>query len=622
MTNNLMRAMDLAYKIDSDAKSNGKDSYMCRCPAHDDRTPSLQIKDGDKGILIKCYAGCENEVVLRAMGIRFSDLFYENDTHVPKTIRPYSGPAKVRESKPVKAAMGEIEVGRYDYVNIDGSLRYQVVRYEPKTFKQMSGGKWGLNGASPTLYHANEVYNCNGEIVFLVEGEKDADTLRRGDVIATTMSGGSNAKWTPEMIDLLDGKNVVALPDNDPAGEAWAEGVATNIPHAKIVRLEGLPVKGDVSDWLADGGSIDRLIQIGHEEPKGAPVVFTWATKNALDTMTDYIPTRWIVDDIFESSGLFVVYGQPGGHKSNIMFDVAMAIATGRNFLPSINGRMSGFEVEQSPVFWLDCDNGSKRMHNRLHAFAHGYFEGARPKAIPLDYASMPRPHFDASKPEAADMLINQIKASNAKFCVIDNLGLVSGDVDESSSDMAKVMSTFRHATEETDAAIVLIHHERKGSANGNSRKGENIRGSSAIEASLDAAFSVTVDAEKKTHATLKPTKTRGYAISGFKSEWIYRWYPDTKDLERARFYALPGEALSDNDYARFLIETALHNNEVRGKTELIRQAQQVASRTTKNTRHLSDWKIKKELGVMESSGLVNVTKSNDSSSAFMYSAK
>lgn len=40
---------------------------MCRCPAHADRTPSLSLRQGDTGILVTCFAGCDREDVLREL---------------------------------------------------------------------------------------------------------------------------------------------------------------------------------------------------------------------------------------------------------------------------------------------------------------------------------------------------------------------------------------------------------------------------------------------------------------------------------------------------------------------------------------------------------------------------
>ncbi len=60
------------------AKETGARRYLSRCPAHDDRSPSLAIKDGDDGrVLIHCFAGCETEDVLSAIGMTFSDIMPE-----------------------------------------------------------------------------------------------------------------------------------------------------------------------------------------------------------------------------------------------------------------------------------------------------------------------------------------------------------------------------------------------------------------------------------------------------------------------------------------------------------------------------------------------------------------
>ena len=54
--------------------------YVACCPAHDDRHPSLVLAEADDRILIHCRAGCRTSVVLSAMGLAYSDLFYENGT--------------------------------------------------------------------------------------------------------------------------------------------------------------------------------------------------------------------------------------------------------------------------------------------------------------------------------------------------------------------------------------------------------------------------------------------------------------------------------------------------------------------------------------------------------------
>jgi len=50
--------------------------YMARCPAHEDRNPSLSISEGNDGrVLLHCFAGCTLNEIVDAMGIKISDLF-------------------------------------------------------------------------------------------------------------------------------------------------------------------------------------------------------------------------------------------------------------------------------------------------------------------------------------------------------------------------------------------------------------------------------------------------------------------------------------------------------------------------------------------------------------------
>ena len=61
-------------------KETGHGKYVARCPAHDDRSPSLAIKEcGDGRVLLHCFAGCDTEDVLSAVGLTFADLMPEGD---------------------------------------------------------------------------------------------------------------------------------------------------------------------------------------------------------------------------------------------------------------------------------------------------------------------------------------------------------------------------------------------------------------------------------------------------------------------------------------------------------------------------------------------------------------
>ena len=75
-------------------RETGHGKYIARCPAHDDRSPSLAVRHcGDGRVLLHCFAGCETEDVLAAVGLTFSDIMPERtgDKHSYKPLyKPFS----------------------------------------------------------------------------------------------------------------------------------------------------------------------------------------------------------------------------------------------------------------------------------------------------------------------------------------------------------------------------------------------------------------------------------------------------------------------------------------------------------------------------------------------------
>lgn len=67
--------------------------YTARCPAHADKSPSLAIKEGERGVLVKCWAGCTLQEICEALGIRQGDLFF--DAHRPGRQQPFAKAVKV-----------------------------------------------------------------------------------------------------------------------------------------------------------------------------------------------------------------------------------------------------------------------------------------------------------------------------------------------------------------------------------------------------------------------------------------------------------------------------------------------------------------------------------------------
>lgn len=177
-------------------------------------------------------------------------------------------------------------VAEYDYVDGDGAYlctvrkgkhpdgdkritvaRRNLLRHgdriEPEDRRE-----WfpGAGGTMPTLYRLPELIAAPpGTTVFVVEGEKDVETLRAWGLVATCNFGGAE-KWRHDYGQHVAGRHVVILPDNDTVGRAHASKVLESVRHTaetvKVLELPGLADKGDVSDWAAAGGTASELLRL------------------------------------------------------------------------------------------------------------------------------------------------------------------------------------------------------------------------------------------------------------------------------------------------------------------------------------------------------------------------
>ncbi|MEX0977795.1 MAG: hypothetical protein WDZ48_03025, partial [Pirellulales bacterium] len=183
-----------------DAKRSGTGWSAC-CPAHDDHQPSLSIAEGEDGrVLVKCHAGCSLEAICEAIGLKPTDLFAVSTSTVLPAGR---GKPEYRGHPNGQEGNGQPQiVATYDYRDERGDLLFQVVRYEPKDFKQRrpkpgGGWVWSVKGVRVVPYRLPELLAQPDEPVFVVEGEKDVDNLGRIGVLATCNAGGAG-KWTAE----------------------------------------------------------------------------------------------------------------------------------------------------------------------------------------------------------------------------------------------------------------------------------------------------------------------------------------------------------------------------------------------------------------------------------------
>ena len=172
-------------------------------------------------------------------------------------------------------------VANYDYTDVDGELLYQVLRFEPKDFRQRrpdgnGGWTWKLGEVRRVLFKLPELIEAVAaeHPVFIVEGEKDVLVLNKFGIVATTNPGGAG-KWLPEFSETLRNADVILIPDNDEAG--WEHvnqvgialaGIAARV---RVLILPNLPEKGDISNWFASGGTRDQFDVLVAQAPEWKP---------------------------------------------------------------------------------------------------------------------------------------------------------------------------------------------------------------------------------------------------------------------------------------------------------------------------------------------------------------
>jgi len=205
---------------------------------------------------------------------------------------------------PLTEASGKRQVAWYDYLSANGELLFQVVRFEPKDFRQRrpdgnGGWIWKMSGVQRVLYRLPKVIVAVAarRTIFICEGEKGVHSLESIGLVGTCSPGGAG-KWKPHYNSTFAGADVVVLPDNDPQkvsdrtgepmwhpdgqpvlpGQDHAASVAKHLhgtaTRVRVLMLPGLPLKGDVADWIAAGGTREALeALLPTSEPEVEPAI-------------------------------------------------------------------------------------------------------------------------------------------------------------------------------------------------------------------------------------------------------------------------------------------------------------------------------------------------------------
>ena len=252
MTNPSIETENFLALLDGVRKAGS--GWIARCPCrNDDANPSLSVGQGQDGrVLVTCHRGmsCNVEEICSAVGLSVADLMpHKDDSEYlqNKDFRPVAPPRSYeQQKKPVVAksqpSTKQTLVATYDYTDENGKLLFQKLRYVDengkKTFSQRKpdskgGWEYSLGDIPKVLYNLPAVIDSRkyDTAVWVVEGEKDVDTLTDAGYVATTMPGGAG-KWLDIHTEPLAGLVVEIIADKDEVGLKHALDVCEKLKAA------------------------------------------------------------------------------------------------------------------------------------------------------------------------------------------------------------------------------------------------------------------------------------------------------------------------------------------------------------------------------------------------------
>lgn len=233
---------------------------LCKCPCHEDKTSSLSLKiTENQKLAINCFAGCSFETVRSELDKR--------------------GLLDKKEETKSKSNYEIIAI--YSYTDENGVELFQ--KYRTRTKKGLHRRRnpnpkckkdewiYNIKDTRNVLYNLPKV--LENDVIYICEGEKDADNLNKLGLCATTNNAGA-LSWRDSFTQSLKGKEVIVCQDNDKAGEMRTAKLFTELSGVvnsfRVFTPPGVPEHGDVTDWLDIGGDAQdiNIIAIDYKEKK------------------------------------------------------------------------------------------------------------------------------------------------------------------------------------------------------------------------------------------------------------------------------------------------------------------------------------------------------------------
>ena len=515
-----MNAQQIAMALGNAKKEPKGFLASCPVPSHGrgngDKNPSLSIcdTDSDAKVLFKCFGGCSQESVFNAvkdLGLlpelpKMEDIF--------KDVKPLPLARQENHSfAPVIEAewfytdeMGEnLFVKRRLRVNTPKGKDYRLYKIENNVVQHTLGNARIVPYNLPAVQDAIE----RGRAIYIVEGEKCAESVKGLGLVSTTSHRGASG-WPKEINQFFVDANVIVLPDNDKAGQGYAKCVVDElfgvVKSIRVVQLPGLEEREDVYDWIHKyGRSKEELIELAKDAKKimdledsvevhlestdSAPSQDDHALApkryrlEAWDSIKDE-PVEWLIDGVLPRRSFAALFGAPGSYKSFVALDIAEAVATGRAWMNrDVNSDLS----TQSAVLYI-AGEGHGGIGARIKACKkhNNTPDGAQIYVI----RSQINMRSSLADMEALVASIDELVAQHEiklELIIVDTLARsMGGNANENSSeDMGAIINNLGAIQARYNSSLLVVHHSGKDATKG-------MRGHSSLLGAVDTELEIT----------------------------------------------------------------------------------------------------------------------------------
>jgi RecA-family ATPase len=398
--------------------------------------------------------------------------------------------------------LGKI-VATYDYPDEVGQLLFQVVRFDPKDFRQRrpdkskpDGWSWSVKGVRQVPYRLPDLLEHIDRVVFIVEGEKDCDRLWSLGIPSTTNAGGAG-KWRPDLTEFFRGADVVIIPDFDPPkrhpktnevmlhpdgrpvlpGQDHAQDVALALngvaQHVRVLELwrhwKQMPRKGDVSDWFQAGYGINELYTLVEQTPEWIP-----GQETEIDSIPlidpfplddkDVNPRDWVVPGLLMRRHVTVLVAPSGVGKSLLTLQWGIACVEGKAWA-------DWRPREVFNVLVINSEDETDEMKRRLIAAL--YIMGVEQRDLKGKFRLADNPDgaviakFDAKTKTLVrtpwlERIVATVIANKIDIVFVDPFAETFEGDENSNSELKWAGVLWREVARRANCAVCLIHHTKK----------------------------------------------------------------------------------------------------------------------------------------------------------------